>query len=634
MFHPAGRIWDLATYKAVLAHRRLHRCEALVAAARSPSGTGCACATPMRPDFRVLTGNDLAIDMVMYGSDYLLGLSTFAPDLFAERDRCWAAGDPGFYELNDALQYLGNVAFRPPVPAYRHSAALFLRLRGWVGSDATPGRRAPPPARGARRCCASRGRAAGPAGDAAAAGRRSSGCRRPTPSRARLDELGIALPFADPPDGRRPRPRRSPSPAAPRRTASPSCRWRAGTAPTTAAPPTSCAGAGRASAPAAPGSCGAARRSPCAPTVGPTPASSASARRRPTTSPSSGPARARAGRRPPAHPLRPLGASTPRPGRTDPLLDARRTGAGADRRRARRARRRLRRRRPARTRRRASTSSTSRRATATSSTSCSAGPGAARRTGRAGSAPTIERVRAAAPGLAVGVRLSRVRRRRPTAPGRTASASPRPTGDALRLRATPLGAARPARRRPRLRHRRQPLLLPPRAAARLLPAQRRLPAARGPARRRGPAARRRRRPGRRPARTSPSSPAASPTSRSGCPTSPPRSSATRRRGAASASAAWRSSYPDLPADVLAGRPLDAPPPVPHVQRLHHRAAQRARVRLLAARRLLQGPARARGARRREAPGEGAWPVAEPDVRGCGGRRPRHRHRCTSGRCAG
>ena len=31
----------------------------------------------------VLTGNDLAIDMVMYGSDYLLGLSTFAPEAFA-----------------------------------------------------------------------------------------------------------------------------------------------------------------------------------------------------------------------------------------------------------------------------------------------------------------------------------------------------------------------------------------------------------------------------------------------------------------------------------------------------------------------------------------------------------------------
>ena len=83
----------------------------------------------------MLTGNDLAIDMVMYGSDYLLGLSTFAPDLFARRDALWEAGDPGFYELNDLLQYLGFFAFRPPVPAYKHSAAQFLKLRGWIGSD-------------------------------------------------------------------------------------------------------------------------------------------------------------------------------------------------------------------------------------------------------------------------------------------------------------------------------------------------------------------------------------------------------------------------------------------------------------------------------------------------------------------
>ena len=30
----------------------------------------------LRPEFMVLTGNDLAIDMVMYGSDYLLELNT------------------------------------------------------------------------------------------------------------------------------------------------------------------------------------------------------------------------------------------------------------------------------------------------------------------------------------------------------------------------------------------------------------------------------------------------------------------------------------------------------------------------------------------------------------------------------
>jgi hypothetical protein len=71
----------------------------------------------------------------MYGSDYLLGLSTFAPDLFAKRDAMWHAGDPGFYELNDVLQYLGCFAFRPPVPAYKHSAAQFLKLRGWIKLD-------------------------------------------------------------------------------------------------------------------------------------------------------------------------------------------------------------------------------------------------------------------------------------------------------------------------------------------------------------------------------------------------------------------------------------------------------------------------------------------------------------------
>ena len=40
-----------------------------------------------RPEFRIYTGNDLGINMIEYGSDYLLGLATFAPERFAERDR-------------------------------------------------------------------------------------------------------------------------------------------------------------------------------------------------------------------------------------------------------------------------------------------------------------------------------------------------------------------------------------------------------------------------------------------------------------------------------------------------------------------------------------------------------------------
>jgi len=89
----------------------------------------------VRPDFRIYTGNDLGIDMIEYGSDYLLGLAAFCPEKFAERDRLWAAGDENYYELNDALQYLGNVAFRDEVPAYKHSCAVFQHLLGRIPSS-------------------------------------------------------------------------------------------------------------------------------------------------------------------------------------------------------------------------------------------------------------------------------------------------------------------------------------------------------------------------------------------------------------------------------------------------------------------------------------------------------------------
>ena len=88
-----------------------------------------------RPEFRIYTGNDLAIDMAFYGSDYLLGLSAFSVEGFALRDRLWEAGDPGAVAANDILQYLGFLAFRPPVPAYKHSAAQFLHLAGAIATD-------------------------------------------------------------------------------------------------------------------------------------------------------------------------------------------------------------------------------------------------------------------------------------------------------------------------------------------------------------------------------------------------------------------------------------------------------------------------------------------------------------------
>lgn len=91
----------------------------------------------VRPEFQIFTGNDLGIDMIEFGSDYLLGLAAFSPSRFAERDRSWEAQDTGYFAVADALQLLGNIAFRPPVPAYKHSAAIFLHLLGKIPTDRT-----------------------------------------------------------------------------------------------------------------------------------------------------------------------------------------------------------------------------------------------------------------------------------------------------------------------------------------------------------------------------------------------------------------------------------------------------------------------------------------------------------------
>jgi dihydrodipicolinate synthase/N-acetylneuraminate lyase len=137
MFVPYGRIPSLDAYEAILA---IPSCVGAKhsSLSRQLEWDRLAVRDRVRPDFAVLTGNDLAIDMVVYGSDYLLGLSTMAPAEFALRDRLWEAGDPAFAELNDLLQYLGQFTFRDPVPAYRHDAAMVFELRGWATSDATP----------------------------------------------------------------------------------------------------------------------------------------------------------------------------------------------------------------------------------------------------------------------------------------------------------------------------------------------------------------------------------------------------------------------------------------------------------------------------------------------------------------
>lgn len=145
MFAPNGEIFDEETVRrlmdipelAGMKHSSLDRLTELGRLALRDAH---------RPEFQIYTGNDLGINMIEYGSDYLLGLATFAPEKFAERDRLWCAGDPGYYALSDALQYLGNVAFREPVPAYKHSAAVFLHLTGRIPTDLTHPRNAKRPA--------------------------------------------------------------------------------------------------------------------------------------------------------------------------------------------------------------------------------------------------------------------------------------------------------------------------------------------------------------------------------------------------------------------------------------------------------------------------------------------------------
>lgn len=136
VFAPNGEIWNAETAEGIMGipqmkgmkHSSLDRVIEL---------ERLALRDRVRPDFKILTGNDLGIDMVEYGSDYLLGLAAFSPPKFAERDRLWEQKDTGYFTVADGLQLLGNIGFRPPVPAYKHSAAVFLHLLGKIPTPKT-----------------------------------------------------------------------------------------------------------------------------------------------------------------------------------------------------------------------------------------------------------------------------------------------------------------------------------------------------------------------------------------------------------------------------------------------------------------------------------------------------------------
>ncbi len=134
MFNPHGRLFSERVLAALM---ELPQCAGLKHSSldRAAELERLELRDRMRPDFTIYSGNDLAADMIEYGSDYLLGLSTFAPELFRARDRAWAEGTANYLELRDFIQYLGWIGFREPVPAYKHSAAIFLKLTGGVESD-------------------------------------------------------------------------------------------------------------------------------------------------------------------------------------------------------------------------------------------------------------------------------------------------------------------------------------------------------------------------------------------------------------------------------------------------------------------------------------------------------------------
>ena len=86
---------------------------------------------------KLYTGNDYDFaSMIFNGSDALLGIATFMPDKFRELADALRDGDLARYlDLGSRMEFLGRVAFQPPVPAYKHSAAMVKKMRGWYPTD-------------------------------------------------------------------------------------------------------------------------------------------------------------------------------------------------------------------------------------------------------------------------------------------------------------------------------------------------------------------------------------------------------------------------------------------------------------------------------------------------------------------
>ena len=382
MFVPYGRIVSPRRVPRPAGAPAVHRRQALVAEPAARVGPARPPRRASRPDFHVFTGNDLAIDMVMYGSDYLLGLSTFAPEAFAERDRLLGAtAIPRSTSSTTCCSTSARSRSAPRCPRTATTPRMFLQLA--AGSDATrprPARRAGPTRdRAVLADIAERLDAFEASREPAASDRYPQVKRLRHRRRAPRPARGLGIDDESASTTRwirtdRSRPRSRSSTASPARSPSPtgsrSCRWRDGTAPRPARPTDLVRRRWDRFGESGCGLVWGARPPRSGPTAGPTPTSSCStartvddiaalrdARARTRSDRSAGLQLTHSGRWSPAD-GRAAAADRVRTTRARPRVSAPTGDRRAHRRRARRARRRLRRRRPCSQPTPASTSST------------------------------------------------------------------------------------------------------------------------------------------------------------------------------------------------------------------------------------------------------------------------------------
>ncbi len=94
MFAPNGEIFSEATLRGLMEIRELKGIKHSSLDRLTELGR-LALRDAIRPELRIYTGNDLGIDMIEYGSDYLLGLATFAPGEIRRARPAVGNGRPG-----------------------------------------------------------------------------------------------------------------------------------------------------------------------------------------------------------------------------------------------------------------------------------------------------------------------------------------------------------------------------------------------------------------------------------------------------------------------------------------------------------------------------------------------------------